>query len=98
MADNIPKKKVHTKRTIEIIETIETIENPTFRADTQKNEESSFVGGKSGSIRGGSVFGDVSFNDHPYLTRIRLFLSSSYKFLYLWRELATNKGTYLFMS
>ena len=71
MEDNVQKKKV-TKRRIETIETIETIENPTFRADTQKNEESSFVGDKSGSIRGGSVFGDVSLIDHPYLTRIRL--------------------------
>ena len=60
MGDNIQKKKV-TKRTIETIESIETIENPTFRAENQKNEESPLVGGKSGSFRGGSVFGEVSF-------------------------------------
>ena len=64
MADNIQKKKVHTKRTIETIETFETIENPTFRADNQKNEETPLKVGGSGSIRGGSVFGEVSFIIH----------------------------------
>ena len=96
MADNIPKKKV-TKRTIETIEAIETIENPAFVRDNPKNEQSPLVGG-SRSFRGGSVFGDVSFIDHPYLTRIKIFLISSFKFLYLWREVATNKDTYLFMN
>ena len=68
MADNIPKKKVQTKRTIKT--------NPALVRDDPKNEQSPLVGG-SRSFRSGSVFGDVSFNDHPYLTKISLFLSSS---------------------
>ena len=76
MADNIPKKKVQTKRTIETIETIEKIENPALVRDDPKNVQGPLVGG-SRSFRGGSVFRDVSFNDHPYLTKISLFLSSS---------------------
>ena len=76
MADNIPKKKVQTKRMIKTIETIEKIENPAHVRGDPKNEQGPLVGG-SRSFRGGSVFRDVSFNDHPYLTKISLFLSSS---------------------
>ena len=76
MADNIPKKKVQTKKTIKTIERIETIENPSLVRDDPINEQSPLVGG-SRSFRSGLMFGYVSFNNHPYLTRISLFLSSS---------------------
>ena len=57
MAENVTKK---TKRTIETIETFETIENPALVRDNPKNEQSPLVDG-SRSIRGGDVFGEVSF-------------------------------------
>ena len=57
MADNIPTKKIITKRTLETIETVEVVEDPAYRKTSPPPQDPDV----ESPLTGRSVFGEVTF-------------------------------------